>query len=129
MNQARPKSPTDDFMGSLGHQDWSKVVLRNKTTVNASHAAQTKKPAAASQAIASKIADADIAGRIKQLAPESLQQVVNIRAANKWTQAELNQRCNFPVNTIREIEAGRLTPTIGQLNTLNRVLKVGLKLV
>ena len=64
----------------------------------------------------------------KQLTPESRQEIVNKRAAMKKSQVELNQLCNFPVNTIREIEAGRIPPTIGQLNTLNRVLKTGLKL-
>jgi ribosome-binding protein aMBF1 (putative translation factor) len=114
-------------MGSLGHQDWSKVVISNgKTSVSKPSAF---KPVTASQAVGNKIADSDIAGKFKKLAPESRQSIVNIRAANKWSQVELNQRCSFPVNTIREIESGRLVPTIGQLNTLNRVLKTGLKLV
>jgi len=52
---------------------------------------------------------------------------VTRRTAAGWNQVQLNQQCGFPVNTIREIEAGRLTPNTQQLNTLNRVLKTGLK--
>ena len=48
--------------------------------------------------------------------------------SQSWDQVDLNVQCQFPVNTIREIEAGRLVPTIQQLNPLNRVLKTGLKL-
>ena len=123
----RGKSPTEELIGSLGHQDWSKTVIGNGSKVSARPS--TFKPVSASQAVGAKIADATIAGRLKKLAPESRQEIVNIRAANKWSQADLNQRCSFPVNTIREIEVGRLTPTIGQLNTLNRVLKTGLKFI
>lgn len=121
----RGKSPTDELMTSLGHQDWSKTVIGNGTKTPVS----TCKPVSASQAVGTKIADATIAGKFKKLAPESRQEIVTFRAANKWSQVDLNQRCSFPVNTIREIESGRLVPTIGQLNTLNRVLKTGLKLI
>jgi ribosome-binding protein aMBF1 (putative translation factor) len=65
----------------------------------------------------------------KTLAPESRQEIVQKRVANKWSQTDLNNQCCFPINTIREIEAGRVTPSSQQLNTLNRVLKTGLKLI
>ena len=35
--------------------------------------------------------------------------------------------CGFPVNTVREIEAGRLCPTPQMLDVLNKVLKAKLK--
>lgn len=75
-----------------------------------------------------KIAHAEGPMRPKKLTKESLQTIVSFRTANSWDQVQLNEACQFPVNTIREIEAGRLVPTIQQLNTLNRVLKSGLKL-
>ena len=75
-----------------------------------------------------KIAHAEGPMRPKKLTKESLQTIVAIRTSHEWDQVALNEACQFPVNTIREVEAGRLVPTIQQLNTLNRVLKVGLKL-
>ncbi len=124
----RPISPTDEFVQSLSHQDWSKTVIGNgKKAIASSNSAF--KPVTSSRALGAKLAESDVAGRLKQLAPESRQEIVQIRVANKWSQQDLNQRCSFPPNTIREIEAGRLIPTIGQLNTLNRVLKTGLKLI
>jgi ribosome-binding protein aMBF1 (putative translation factor) len=54
--------------------------------------------------------------------------MMQLRAAMKKTQVELNQLCSFPVNTIRDIEAGRLTPNPGQLIRLNAVLKTKLTL-
>ena len=108
-------------------QDWEPIQIRSATATKASTPSSFHK-LAPEVAHARKIADTDIA-KPKQLAPESRQEIVTKRAAMKQSQVELNQRCSFPVNTIREFEAGRLCPTIGQLNTLNRVLKTGLKLV
>ena len=75
-----------------------------------------------------KLAAAEGPMRPKKLTKESIQMIVALRAAQAWDQVHLNEACQFPVNTIREVEAGRLVPTIQQLNTLNRVLKTGLKL-
>jgi ribosome-binding protein aMBF1 (putative translation factor) len=75
-----------------------------------------------------KLEEADAPIKLKRLTPQSRQEIVTRRTAAGWNQTQLNQQCLFPVNTIREIEAGRLTPNTQQLNTLNRVLKTGLKL-
>ena len=78
-------------------------------------------------AAARKAEAADTPIKLKQLATESRHLIVTLRATNKWTQVELNRRCNFPVNTIRDIETGKTCPSPGQLGILNRVLKTGLK--
>jgi ribosome-binding protein aMBF1 (putative translation factor) len=112
-------------------QDWTTTQIRNyaaaaKTAATlVPNAIASRNPEAAHLR---KVADAEVPIKIKKLAPESRQEIVAKRAANKWSQQDLNQQCNFPVNTIREIEAGRLTPNIQQLNTLNRILKTGLRL-
>jgi ribosome-binding protein aMBF1 (putative translation factor) len=115
-------------------QDWSPITLHGKpTTYSASSSAASATAAihhkgTPESAHARKLADTDDVIKLKKLLPQSRQEIVNRRALEKWSQQDLNQRCNFPVNTIREIEAGRLQPTIQQLNTLNRILKTGLKM-
>ena len=108
-------------------QDWTTIKLKG-SSASASAAAAGRPKVDPEVAHARKLAEADAPTKTKKLTAESRQEMVNKRAANKWSQQDLNQQCNFPVNTIREIEAGRLTPNISQLNTLNRVLKTGLKL-
>jgi ribosome-binding protein aMBF1 (putative translation factor) len=111
-------------------QDWTPTTITStKATAAAKTAASANRKIAPEVAHARKIEHADGPVKSKQLTPESRQEIVNTRAAMKKSQVELNQLCSFPVNTIREIEAGRLAPSIGQLNTLNRVLKTGLKLM
>jgi len=108
-------------------QDWTPVIIKGsssrtplptKTTVRISNEAARLR----------KVESEDDSYKPKSLDPQSRHEMILRRVANKWTQEKLNQECKFPVNTIREIEAGRQTPTTAQLNTLNRVLKCGLKL-
>ena len=117
-------------------QDWTPVVLRNRKAV-ASASASTKasgegpiqeRKGAAKNMGASfhKLESTETAGTLKRLSNESKQTIIAKRAAASWNQARLNQECNFPVNTIRDIESGKICPNVQQLNTLNRILKVGL---
>lgn len=108
-------------------QDWTPVKINNHAAraPNVPTVAHKGNPEAAH---ARRLAEADAPVKLKTLTAASRQEIVTRRAANKWSQQDLNQHCNFPVNTIREIEAGRLTPSIAQLNTLNRILKTGLKM-
>lgn len=126
------------YSGTNSNQEFYKMITQDWTPVKIyGHAGSRGFPVIISTtshkisneaAHARKIADAETPLKLKTLTAESKQEIVNRRAANKWSQQDLNQHCNFPVNTVREIEAGRLTPTTQQLNTLNRVLKTGLKL-
>ena len=115
----------------MSTQDWTPVTIHGKQTTTgpiSSATTATQHKATPESAHNRKLAEADDIIKLKKLTPQSRQEIVNRRASEKWSQQDLNQRCNFPVNTIREIEAGRLQPTIPQLNALNRVLKTGLKM-
>ncbi len=116
-------------------QDWTPVVLRNHKAVAASAGAkasgegpiQERKGAAKNMGASfHKLESTETAGTLKRLSNESKQTIIAKRAAAGWNQARLNQECNFPVNTIRDIECGKICPNVQLLNTLNRILKVGL---
>jgi ribosome-binding protein aMBF1 (putative translation factor) len=116
-------------------QDWTEVKIRGKpktTTSSQTTQKQSFTPNSHRSGNAGghqrKLEEATDIIKPKKLTSESKQQIVTYRMSKKLSQEQLNQECRFPVNTIREIEAGRLTPTTSQLNTLNRVLKTGLHL-
>lgn len=120
-----------------GWQDWTPVRIDKKELTAMTDANGKRVSASKGLRLAmkrpevqhmDKLAHADGPMRPKKLTKESLQMIVALRTAESWDQVALNEACQFPVNTIREVEAGRLVPTIQQLNTLNRVLKTGLKL-
>jgi ribosome-binding protein aMBF1 (putative translation factor) len=111
----------------MSFQDWTTVVIKGKS--NTPGPSKVTARVAPEVAHMRKVADSDDTVKQKTLAPESRQEIVQKRIVNKWSQSDLNNQCCFPINTIREIEAGRITPSIQQLNTLNRVLKTGLKLI
>jgi ribosome-binding protein aMBF1 (putative translation factor) len=113
-------------------QDWTEVKIRGKskpsssTTTVQNHSPNIRKSSEGSHMY--KLENSTDIIKPKKLTAESKQAIVTFRSTKSWTQQQLNQECRFPVNTIREIEAGRLTPSIQQLNMLNRVLKTGLRL-
>ena len=121
-------SHADDRLPSFyDGQDWTEVKIRGKPKP-ATAAQGGPVPKYNSQAShLRKLEQADGPIKLKQLSSESKQMIVAKRVANGWNQTQLNQQCNFPLHTIRDIENGKITPTPGQLNTLNRVLKTGLK--
>lgn len=104
-------------------QDWEPVVVgrRSKTgpKIIVPKISETAN-------VARKLNDTEI-GKPKTLTPESRNLLVQTRVALGKNQVQLNQDCRFPVNTIREIESGRLCPSQQQVQVLNRVLKVVLK--
>ena len=108
-------------------QDWTPVTVRKNTQKQTQGQGQGQVQRQTSDsAQARKLAENDIV-KLKQLSRESRQELVSRRAILKMTQVQLNQTCLFPINTINKIESGQLTPSVSQLNTLNRILKTGLK--
>jgi hypothetical protein len=107
-------------------QNWAPVRINKKrptTTVSKGAVGAQRNP---NQQRLRKLDAADAPQKQKRLTRDSIQRMKDARVVLQWNQNRLNTACEFPVNTIREIEAGRLTPTIQQLDTLNRVLKLSL---
>ena len=77
----------------------------------------------------SKVANADGDVKLKELSLESRQLIVSKRVSLGMNQVQLNQACRLPQNTIHYVEAGKQTPSQGQLNIINRTLKTSIKLV
>ena len=109
-------------------QDWETVTIRSKKPTQKIQSGGSNKGIRSSSdsAQARKLDSADIVV-LKQLSKESRQELVSRRSLAKMTQVQLNQMCQFPIHTINKIESGQLSPSVSQLNTLNRVLKMGLK--
>jgi ribosome-binding protein aMBF1 (putative translation factor) len=116
----------------MEHQDWNPTILRNGKVMQAKKAAeQAAKPKLSAEAIRlAKLANNEEVPmkRPKVLTAESKQAMMRLRAEQKWSQRDLDMRCSFPAHTIRDIENGKLAPSSSQLNCINRILKVALKL-
>ena len=102
-------------------QDWQTVTLRGnaKKTQNA--------PKVSAHTVLMRRLDHDEPVKIKKLSHESRQAMIQARVALSLNQTQLNTACSFPQNTVRDIEAGRATPSPTQKNALSRALKVVLK--
>jgi ribosome-binding protein aMBF1 (putative translation factor) len=81
-----------------------------------------------SSVIAAKLDASNAPTRSKLLSADSVRTIQDYRRGHTMTQEQLNRLCSFPPNTIKKLEGRTGAPEIGQLQTLNRVLKVGLTL-
>jgi ribosome-binding protein aMBF1 (putative translation factor) len=104
-------------------QDWNVVRIHASKGTKATSKAPAKNttPDVAAQR---GLEQQETAQKPKTLSTESRTQIMQVRAAMKKTQVELNQMCQFPANTVRDIESGRIVPTPSQLIRLNRALNV-----
>jgi len=108
-------------------QDWNTLRIQGtKATIStraspAKTVAKNTTPDVASQR---GLEQQETAQKAKTLSTESRTQIMQLRAAMKKTQVELNQMCQFPANTVRDIESGRIVPTPSQLIRLNRALQM-----
>jgi ribosome-binding protein aMBF1 (putative translation factor) len=115
-------------------QDWTPVIIGKKSYASALRSSSARVtptfvPKTSNQAQhLAKVEAAEAPVKMKTLTAESRQKIVAYRTLREITQKQLDQACSFPANTMRELESGRLTPSTGQLNTLNRFVGGGLRL-
>jgi ribosome-binding protein aMBF1 (putative translation factor) len=112
-------------------QDWTPVILRSASASASKAAVPTSKNPHVTRSAAAQTAasiEKKEFGTLKTLSAESRKTLIAKRVALKLNQVQLNQRCSFPPNTIRDFENGSLCPSNGQLNLLNRILGGGLHL-
>ena len=119
----RPKPP-GETANKMEYQDWNPVILHGKSTPKQHTTVPKQNPIAQHLA---KIEREDFV-KSKTLSHESRIALQQARLAQKKTQKEMDQLCSFPANTFSNFESGRSTPNGSQLTTINRVLKISLKL-
>lgn len=116
----------------MDHQNWEPQIIRKPTSQVRADALRTGKKEIVERRSdegirLAKLDQAEFT-KPKMLAPASRQELVQKRLSEKLTQQQLDQRCSFPPHTIRDLEGNKRAPTSKELQTLNRVLKCGLKL-
>lgn len=131
MSNVNPSDKMPNF-----HQDWDHVIIKKRQVdrqiaknIRTASGGASKVTFSSDAALQRKLAESDEIGQVKMktLAPETRQEIVQRRVANSWNQQQLNQQCGFPANLIRDIESGRVIPSPTQLNILNRILRASLK--
>ena len=108
----------------MEHQDWApvkissaKAGLKLATDTERSHAMPNSK----------KVLEQSEIGTFKVLSGKSRSDMAQARVAKGFTQKQLDQRCQFPANTVNGWEAGKSCPTGPQINILHRVLGIKLE--
>ncbi len=111
-------------------QDWNPVVVRStakKPVIGGAGGSRGGHAATAEAIRLRRLEEEDIPVPTKHLSSESRIEMIRARTAKGMTQVQLNTACAFPLNTIRDIENGKLCPTPAQMNSIKRVLGVIMK--
>lgn len=123
------RAATSKVVDIMDCQDWEPVVLKPSKMVTRSATVAIIHNAISSEARrVAKIENSDAPKGPKTLSHEGRQLLIQSRLLLKKKQTELDQMCAFPPHTIQQLETGKRAPTGGELQKLNRILKIGLKL-
>ena len=109
----------------MDNQDWKPVKIEStklRTLTNKPYHANVSESTHAMK----KIEQSEVT-RIKMLTPKSRSDMAQARVAKGFTQRQLDQRCQFPANTVNGWEAGKTCPTGPQINILHRILGIKLE--
>jgi hypothetical protein len=116
----------------MDHQNWEPQILRKSAAALRTDALRTGKKEIverkSDEGVRLAKLEAQEYGKPKMLSHESRQELIQRRLGEKLTQQQLDQRCSFPPHTVRDLEANKRAPTSRELQTLNRILKCGLRL-
>jgi len=130
----------------MEHQDWTTVVLKRRLTKReagrSSNGLSVGGAGGAGGAVETRDLDRNQRIRMakidqmdyteapkKQVASESLQDLIRKRMELKVNQDKADQLCNFPRHTLKGIESRRILPTPAQQSILQKILGVQLKIV
>lgn len=116
-------------------QDWNPVVVRStaKKTLSVgggaggTFAGGSRGGYTEESARIRRLEAEDIPKPTKHLSPDSRTEMIRTRTAKNISQVQLNTACAFPLNTIRDIENGKLCPTSAQMNAIKRTLGIVMK--
>ncbi len=102
------------------------------TYVNIGKAAGNRRvnqpPRSHAAAVLAKVEAGEEATRPKVFTADAVRAIQDFRRAQTKTQRELDQLCSFPAGTINAFESRKAGPTQRQLQELNRLLRVDLRL-
>ena len=101
----------------MDNQDWETVVIRNPA--RAKKVVQERKVGGEAQRLY-KLDTTEEAPKKKRLTRESRQDLQAARLVLKKSQKDVDKELAFPVNSIRDFEAGTSAPSGKQISDLHR---------
>jgi hypothetical protein len=111
-------------MNAAENQEWIPVTTRRRTTKKGSYSPSFEP--SSKKDMPSDIEE--IPAIKKRIESESLQQLIRKRIQMKVNQEKADTLCAFPRNTFKNIESNRLLPIESQLQRIERVFDIILKI-
>ena len=111
----------------MEHQDWNTIVLRRNSVKNSKSDSHSHSSSGNRLLKLETMDNTDAPKR--RLESESIQSLIRKRIDMKLTQDKADQLCNFPKNTVKNLESFRVLPTIGQQSIIQKQFGVQLRIV
>lgn len=102
-------------------QDWNPITI-NRTSSKHAQTARTH-----GAALIRHLETEEIPKPTKKLSSDSRNAMIRSRTGKSMTQAQVNAACALPLNTIRDIENGKLCPSPTQMNVIARLFGIIMK--
>ena len=117
----------------MDFQDWTPVVIKRRYTKKeliqqGKATTEVRDPAKNEKIRMAKIENSETPIAKKQLANESLQELIRKRLELKLNQEQADIKCAFPRHTFKEIEAKRLIPSEEQKRRIQQHMGIQLKI-
>lgn len=106
-------------MGTLEHQDWNQIVLRNP---NANKESKQKNTLRVEISQTQKLAATDDPTKPKVVSKELAQQIISARTAKKWTRKDLAIQINEQEGLVARYEMSKEVPKVNVLQKMRKVL-------
>ena len=109
---------------SVGHQDWTPIVINTKKTMNEGMKASNKLSESQQREhkLLKQVDDDELTH--KKVSPELRKRIQQGRSALKWKQKDLAQKVNLSVSIINDIETGKAIYNHQHMNKIKRALKI-----
>lgn len=107
-------------MGTLEHQDWNQIILRNPNANKESQKQKNTPHVEISQT--QKLASTDDPSKPKVVSRELAQQIISARTAKKWTRKDLATRINEQEGLVARYETCKEIPKVNVLQKMRKVL-------
>ena len=113
----------DKHFMTLEHQDWKPVIVKKNTKKDSSNTQKKTNPENQKIKNIEKCVEEDDL-KHKKITPELKQKIIQGRCALSFTQKQLAQKCNFPLQVINDIETGKAIYNHQHINKIKRILKI-----
>jgi ribosome-binding protein aMBF1 (putative translation factor) len=105
------------------HQDWKQVIIQTKKNKSSEHKPKVSNETLQDRKLHKQVDEQNL--KHKKVSLELRTEIQQKRSLLKYTQKDLANKINLPVNIINDIETGKAMYNPSHIQKIKRILKIG----